>query len=76
MGVNGRVGEESAGHRKHGDGGVVGFGIEGGHVSAIRKADGPRFYHLKIGSETASEAFPQSVRLALTLPSVPKSATN
>jgi hypothetical protein len=39
-----------------GDGGVVGFGIRGGHVSAIRKVGGPRSHHVEFGNETSSEA--------------------
>ncbi len=39
-----------------GDGGMVGFGIRDGHVSAIGKVGGPRSHHFEFGSETASEA--------------------
>ena len=39
-----------------GDGGMVGFRIRDGHVSAIRKIDGSRSHHFEFGSETASEA--------------------
>ena len=42
-----------------GDGGMAGFGIGGGHVSAIGKVDGPRFYHLEFGSETTSATGPK-----------------
>ena len=38
---------------------MAGFGIRNGHVSAIRKVDGPRSYYLEFGSETASETGPK-----------------
>ena len=39
-----------------GDGGVVGLGNRGGHISTIKKVDGPRSQSFGFGSETASEA--------------------
>jgi hypothetical protein len=35
---------------------MVGFGGREGHVSAIRKVDGPRSHHFEFCSETDSEA--------------------
>jgi hypothetical protein len=47
-----------------GDGGMAGFGIRGGHVSAIRKTDGPRSYYLERGSETTSETGPNRFEIS------------
>ena len=47
-----------------GDGGVAGFGVGGGHVSAIREVDGPRSYHLEFGSKTTSATGPKRFEIS------------
>jgi len=43
---------------------MAGFGIGNGHVSAIGKVDGPRFYHLEFGCETTPATGPKGFEIS------------